>query len=525
MRYFDANCTLGRYNYWNGLEPITPGDLLSVMDHYGIHEALVVDSLARENHPVDGNERILNVVSGHPRLHPAWSALPPRSREMPPPAEFVAEMAEQGVRALFLYPQQYGFSLDDWCIDALLGPLAERRVPVFICPNQLIGAPEGSDQTDWASLVRLCRAFPELPVVATEGRVLRSQRAMYQALQACPNLHVDLSALWHHRVVEFICRESGSQRLLFGSGLPIRDPGAVLGQLNFSEISPDDLAAVAGGNLRRLLSWHSEPLGETEVRFPDPLDELHEIARNRGSLVGHGLICGHGHLGRHPRVHVPDGSPSELVAELQRLGVEKAILFANGGLNSDETYGNDLVAAAVRQYPDCFVGFVSVNLNRSPEEIRRELKRGFDMGLKGVKLHPPLQGYDTNGPHVEVACAFADERRAFIVNHGWGSLERLRYLCSKYPNACFMTGHTRLNAAPLARERDNLFIGTCPLTQYGLIEELVARAGADRILFTSDLSWDPIPWVFGPILYAGISVEEKRLILGENLRRLLQQYG
>jgi predicted TIM-barrel fold metal-dependent hydrolase len=524
MRTFDANCTLGRSNHWSGKEPIAPEDLLVTMNHYGIHDALVVDSLSRESHPAEGNERILKLVAGQPRLHPAWVALPPRSRELPAPADFVAEMAERGVRALFLYPQQYGFSLEPWCVDALLGPLAERHVPVFLCPNQSVGGPEAPDLTDWRGVVRLCGAFPKLPVVVTEARILRTQRTMYQALEACPNLHVELSALWHHRTVEFFCREFGARRLLFGSGLPARDPGAVLGQMNYSEIAPEDLAAIAGGNLRGLLSWHTTPLPQPAVRFPKPLDELHKIARNRASLRGQRLVCGHGHLGLHPRVHVPDGSPADLVAEMDRLGVEKAIIFPNGGMNSDEIFGNDMVAEAVRQYPDRFVGFVLPNLNRTAEAMRREMARGFALGLKGVKMHPALQGYDTRGPNVEVACAFANERKALIVNHDWGHADRMRSLCLKYPDACFMTGHTSLEAAGLVKECPNLFIGTCPLTTYGVTEELVGRAGADRILFTSDLSWAPMGWVFGPVLYARIPVEAKRLILGGNLRRLLQQY-
>ena len=525
MRYFDANCLLGRYNHWRGTEPITPDELLPVMDHYGIHDALVVDSLSRESHPAEGNARIVEVTLGQPRLHPAWAILPPGSRELPPPAEIATQMEEQGVRALFLYPEQYGFSLNGWCVDDMLAPFAEKRVPLFVCPNQDLGGPGGSDLTDWDGLVRVCGAFPDLPVVMTEARVLRTQRAMYQALDTCPNLHIDVSALWHHRVVEFICREFGAERLLFGSGLPARDPGAVLGQVSYSEISQEEMTAIAGGNLRRLLSWQEEAPPEAEASFPAPMDELHEIARNGGSMRGQGLLCGHGHLGLHPRVHVPDGSPAELIAEMDRLGLDVAVIFPNGGLNSDETYGNDLVAAAVREYPDRLVGFVAPNLNRSPQEMWREMERGFAMGLKGVKLHPTLQSYGTHGPNVEVACDFANQRKAIILNHGWGEAKRMIDLCTKYPDACFMTGHTSAEAVPAVRECDNLFIGSCALLSYGITEGLVRQVGADRILFGSDLSWAPIGWGFGPILYARIALEEKRLILGGNLRRLLDRYA
>jgi len=310
---------------------------------------------------------------------------------------------------------------------------------------------------------------------------------------------------------------------LFGTGLPARNPGAVLGQLNFADVDSASLAAIAGGTLRRLLSWHDLPLPEPDVVFPPPPDELHEAAGNGGPLQG--LVCGHGHLGRHNRVHVPGETAADLVADMDRLGVGRAVIFANTGMDSDEVHGNNLVAAAVRRFPERLVGFVMVNLHRSPAEIRREIDRGWAMGLRGIKLHPSMQSYNTTGPNVDLACALANERRAFIVNHFWGDLDRLQHLCTTYPDACFMTGHTRVDAGPLARARDNLVIGTCSLTGYSVIEDLVAAAGPERVLFTSDISWDPPAWVFGPILYARIPIAAKRLILGENLRRLLARYG
>ena len=365
IRYFDANCYLGRFNYWNGTQPVTAEQLLAVMDHHGIHEALVVDCLSRESHPLDGNPRILKLVAGQPRLHPAWAALPPRSHELPPPRELVAQMEEQGVRALYLYPKQYHFTLDDWCVDSLLGPLAERRVPLFICPSGLIRG-SGADETAWRGVVRICRAFPDLPVVVIEDRNFTTLWQMYQALEICPNLHVELSGLLYHRIVEFICREWGAERLLFGTAVPARDPGAALGQLNFSEISEADMASVAGGNLRRLLSWTRTAVPEVPVTFPEPVDELHAIVRERGSLRGQHFLCGHGHLGNHHFLHVIDNTLPQLVAELQRFGIERDIVFANSGMNSDEVYGNDRVAEAMRQYPEQFIGFALINLTAPP---------------------------------------------------------------------------------------------------------------------------------------------------------------
>jgi predicted TIM-barrel fold metal-dependent hydrolase len=393
---------------------------------------------------------------------------------------------------------------------------------VFVCPNSFLGTAQ--DQTDWAGIVRVCQAFPSLPVVVTESRISYPLRTLYQALESCPNLHVDLSALWVHHIVEFICREWGAGRLLFGSGLPARDPAAVLGHLNYSDIEPWERAAIAGGNLRRLLSWGNSPLPSATVDLPEPIDELHAQARENQPLRGQGFLCSHGHLGPHPLVHVPDGSTDELLNEMDRLGVDQAIIFTDGGLNSDEAYGNDQVATAAREHPSRFIGFVTANLNRPPDDIRREIRRGFSMGLRGIKLHAHLNAYDTNGPHVEVACALANERRTFIINHDWGDAQRMLYLCHKYPHACLITGHTSTEAASVIEQVENLYIGSCPLNGFGSTELFVERVGADRILLGTDLSWCPIAWGLGPVLYARIPLAAKRLILGGNLRRLLRQY-
>ena len=80
--------------------PVTPEALLAEMDHYGIHEALVLDALAVEVNPRAGNQRLLEFTRPHPRLHPAWVGLLPTSHELLPPEELVARMREAGAKLL-----------------------------------------------------------------------------------------------------------------------------------------------------------------------------------------------------------------------------------------------------------------------------------------------------------------------------------------------------------------------------------------------------------------------------------------
>ena len=522
--FFDACCMIGRHVRAGEGDPHTADDLLEDMDRLGIAESLVVDCLSRECHPMPGNRRVVERAAGRPRLHPAWAALPHAGDdEQPPPAELLRQMHEHRVGALMLYPAQYCFSLDDWCVDAFLEPFAEARVPVFINGNEAQSS--AWDAIDFSAVVALCKRLPDLPVIVSGRRFRRSQRMAYRALDACANLHIELSGWWLHRGIETITRRWGARRLIFGSHWPYYGQHMTLAMLTTAEIDDEDKRRIAGGNLRRLIAW-CEPR-HADYAPPPPADEFVAYGRSGRRPRDMTFADCHGHLGgRHDHYHIPQGAdPGRVVADMDRLGVEKSCVFCFTGISSDETVGNDLVAEAVKRYPGRFVGFTMVNPHRGPAGMRRELERGHAMGLRGVKLIAFYQGYPEDGPNIEEACRWAHEHGEIVLNHNWGSPDRLELFLKAYPNACFVTGHATAAYADVMTRHRNLFVCSCPLTGPRACEELVARIGADRLLFGSDLLDLPIAWGLGPILFSRLSPDQKRLILGENLRAILKTHG
>lgn len=525
--FFDAKCRVGRHLTLQQGGPHTAEDLVAELDRYGIAEALVLDPLSRENHPDDGNRRILEVTARQPRLRPAWSALPAHGAdEQARPAEFLASMRRNRVGALFLFPRQYRFSLADWCVDAFLEPLAEAGVPVFIDFNEIgAGARGGCDQTEWEAVVGLCRRWPGLPVIATEYRIRRTQRMIYRALDACPNLRLELSGYWLHRGIEYLTAQWGAERLLFGSNWPEFGAHMTLATLTTADISDADKRKIAGGNLRQLIRWCDDRPPEP-VRFDPPADEFAAFGRT-GQRPAHMTFrdC-HGHLGgRACHYHLPGCTLDGIVRDMDRLGVLTVCAFGFTGVFSDETPGNALVAEAVRRYPDRFVGFTQLNPHRGEADMLRQLERGARNGMRGIKLIPHYQGYPQEGPLIDVACRWAHERKQIILNHHWGSVEQVERLTAQYPNACFIQGHTSTAYAQLMKVRPNLFVCSCPLVPPSACEDTVAAIGADRLLFGSDLQDLPIAWGLGPILFARIPVEQKKQILGGNLQRILREYS
>ncbi len=537
IRPFDANCMIGRHRLLAEGGPQSVDDLLADLDHHGVAEALVVDCLSRENHPAEGNGRILERLAAQPRLHPLWAALPTGADEgLPSPGAWVDRLREVGVGAVLLCPRQYRFPLTDWCVDELLEPLAEARVPVIVDGNDL-GEPLHWDYLDWEAIVALCRRWPTLPVVAREWRIRRAQRTIYRTLDACPNLRIDLAGYWLYRGIEYLTERWGAERLLYGSCWPLLNMGQALAPVLLAEVSDEAKALIAGDNLRLLLSRDGAPIelptGASTDAPPTPRERLVVGtpsdgcgAREVRKPVGVPIWDCHGHLGgRMCHYHVPGGGLDETVREMERLGVERCCAFSFAGVLSDECHGNDLVAEAVRRYPERFVGFALLNPRRGAEAMRTELARCEALGLRGIKLIPHYQGFPTEHPLIEVACEWANERGWIVLNHDWGSPEWLRRLVETYSEACFFTGHCTTAHAETMRRHDNLFVCSCPLLGPGDCERVVAEIGADRLLFGSDLQDLPIAWGLGPILYARIPDEDKRRILGGNLQAILRRWS
>jgi len=253
LGFFDAHCYVGRYKTFRAGSFHTTEDLLQQMDHYGISEALVTHAMSREHHPVDGNAAAIAEASKSARLHASWSLLPSASKEMPSPAELVPTMIAQGVKAAKLFPGMYTFTLSEWCIGEALEALEEHRVPTFVDPDRELDTWD-SDKFDWDAVSSLCTTHPALPIVLSEARFRSSNRMLYALLGKHPNLHIETSGYWAHHAVEFIAREFGPGRLLFGTRMPVRDPACAIGQVAYADMSDEYKKLVAGDNLRRLLA-------------------------------------------------------------------------------------------------------------------------------------------------------------------------------------------------------------------------------------------------------------------------------
>lgn len=249
MRIFDASARIGPARDHIPGAPRTAGELLRVMDDVGISDALVWHADAQHYDSEAGNTELLDELSDTARLYPCWVFLPHETGECPPPATYIRTFLDAGVRAARLFPYEHLFSFRLWNIGALCKILAFHRIPVFVD----FGIHSWGDKTiDWNGLFDVGKAYPHLPIIITKINI-GSDRHLLPLMQQLPNLYVETSYYTVHRGIELIVSKVGPQRILFGTGLPLRAPGPALTALQYSLINDKDKGLVAGDNLRRLI--------------------------------------------------------------------------------------------------------------------------------------------------------------------------------------------------------------------------------------------------------------------------------
>ena len=222
-----------------------------------------------------------------------------------------------------------------------------------------------------------------------------------------------------------------------------------------------------------------------------------------------------------------------IVRLLDELGFEKCFLLTLSGLYgfNDWRKANDEVAAAVRAFPDRFIGFATTWPNQDPEESANELVRSMEMGLKGVKYHPWLQSFPANSAYLYPTLEVCAKHSIPVLFHTgtppYSQPFQVMEQARRFPDVPFIIGHFGkllfLDAVRSAELCPNVYLETSG-AQVADMEFALARIPAGRILFGTDLPvggaaagrWDVIKVGSVPM-----SEAQRQGIFGENAMRLI----
>lgn len=253
--FLDANTYIGRSGKREAMAFETKAELLADMDYYGLNEAIVTHFAAKEYYPTYGNALLLQELQGEERLTGCW-VMPSYPRPDEPPLEqLVDEMLTAGIRIVRIFPPiRTPEVVAPWLGHEIYRVLEAHRVPVLLSEADIGSWPDKSHNGYKATAVYdLCKTFPDLPIIIVRFNYQLIQVA-FAIMNECANFHIEISNYTTHRGVEAVADAFGSQRLIYGSGMPLQNPGSSLAILRFAAITETQKREIAGNNLRRLMS-------------------------------------------------------------------------------------------------------------------------------------------------------------------------------------------------------------------------------------------------------------------------------
>lgn len=159
--------------------------------------------------------------------------------------------------------------------------------------------------------------------------------------------------------------------------------------------------------------------------------------------------------------------------------------------------------------------------------------------MTGIKLHSSSSEVFADDESFRPAFEAAKKYNMPVMAHTWALTsnpkqkfavpELFEKWLAEYPDVNFIFGHSggRINGIKKALElgeqyKNAYFDISGDVLDRRLVEIMVSRVGANKILFGSDNAWFDPSVQMGLVLGADISLEEKTLILGDNAARLFK---
>jgi predicted TIM-barrel fold metal-dependent hydrolase len=227
----------------------------------------------------------------------------------------------------------------------------------------------------------------------------------------------------------------------------------------------------------------------------------------------------------------PSVSVDAVVARMDEVGIHRSVLCAFKPRDYRLEGGNERVADAVAANADRFVGFVRVD----PHLGAREAERGLhELDLRGIFLHPWEETFRINAQVVDDVLEVAATNAApVLVASGYPWLSeapQISEIAQRFPNVTFiatnggqinMSGLGQVDAELALASSQNLIIQTAGVYREDFLEQVVKNFGSERLMFASSFPLLDSALEIRRVTWAHFEPADAELILGLNLRRLL----
>lgn len=245
MKFLDCNCFVGTPIHRHIWSPVDAGTLVREMDKADIERSLVWHIAQFDLHPSVGNDLLLRDIEPlRNRLVPCLAIPCPHTGEMGDMDEWFGRALSSGVRAMRICQPRGSYLVRPEVVGGIVQKLLHHQIPLMYSIER---------GGNWIELYDLLKAFPDLRIIISDVGVWPADRMFRPLMDLYPNVHVEISEYFVPGGLEANVQRYGAGRLLYGSGFPACYHGALMLLVAHAKISQADKAAIAGGNLQRLI--------------------------------------------------------------------------------------------------------------------------------------------------------------------------------------------------------------------------------------------------------------------------------
>ena len=521
--FFDAFTQVGPNHQAHPQQPWSLEQLVDEMHHCSISAALVATTGQMWYDSMIENRKLAKRLEGYDFLFPIWTVQPHWLNDFPEPAEMTRMLADHDVRAVVARLKTGGWSILSQFSRPLWNELESTRTLTILDFREL--APNELEQ--------FLAQHPNLPILL-RGISWGQARYVVPLLRHFENLHVGFDSFQVNYGIEWLTNLGLEDQLIFCSNAPEMSLGAHRCYVDYAQVPAATRDKIASGNLIRLLKGlrppreivnSNEDAIMAEARHGKPLSPL--------VLDMHAHILDEGLNGAGGGASMYRGGPEGTYQLARRLGVDGiGVMSWNGTVGVHASEGNQCVQDALDARPEFFWGLATFDVvHQSAEQMRRSMEQVFqDSRFLGLKPYPHY-GIPYDDRRYDCWWEFGNARRLYCGLHPvkWWQPQEFDHICSKYPNLTVVGYHCGASytvadvAIELARKHPNFMIEiTFTSVCSGIVEYLVRGAGADRVMYGSDLPMRDPRQQLGWVAYSKLTLDEKKKVLGLNARRLIR---
>lgn len=153
----------------------------------------------------------------------------------------LARLAEQGA-AFRIHPHLDAAPLKQWLFPGVFELFEQIKAPLLI----------SLEEVDMDDLAALKTRHPGLVLVLTNTTQWMN-RQYVQFVKTFPNVVLDISNVIEYYGLESLVQCVGAEKLLFGTGMPAKEPYDKIYQLLYSDLSSEQREMIAFGNFERIM--------------------------------------------------------------------------------------------------------------------------------------------------------------------------------------------------------------------------------------------------------------------------------